>query len=161
MLYVSVHVFLLIEQVLGRGYGAPRGCTLIFSYIRRLGPFYYYYFFFFLGGGVKTLNFIFLGFQKNAYFWGMKILWIYFWGRHKIGLYLWVFFFMHFRVFSQGQGTEWGIFLVAKISNIFEVLETPYIFGVNGRCWAPAYVLRKHEISPGTVPYSRTHHSQR
>ena len=27
---------------------------------------------------------------------------------------------MHFRVFSDGQGTEWGIFLgVAKISNIF------------------------------------------
>ena len=26
---------------------------------------------------------------------------------------------MHFRVFSEGQGTEWGIFLaVAKISNI-------------------------------------------
>ena len=27
---------------------------------------------------------------------------------------------MHFRVFSEGQGTEWGIFFgVAKISNIF------------------------------------------
>ena len=27
---------------------------------------------------------------------------------------------MHFRVFSEGQGTEWGYFLeVAKISNIF------------------------------------------
>ena len=40
-------------------------------------------------------------------------------GHHKIGLYLGVIS-MHFRVFSQGQGTEWGIFFrVAKISNIF------------------------------------------
>ena len=40
-------------------------------------------------------------------------------GHHKIGLYLGVIS-MHFMVFSQGQGTEWGIFIgVAKISNIF------------------------------------------
>ena len=33
------------------------------------------------------------------------------------------------------------IFWVAKISNIFGVLEIPDIFcGVNGRCWARAYV---------------------
>ena len=38
---------------------------------------------------------------------------------HKIGLYLGVIS-MHFRIFSEGQGTEWGIFLgVSKISNIF------------------------------------------
>ena len=37
---------------------------------------------------------------------------------------------MHFRVFSYGQGTEWGVFFwVAKISNIFWVLEIPDIFG--------------------------------
>ena len=39
---------------------------------------------------------------------------------------------MHCRVFSLGQGTESGIFLgVAKISNIFGVLEFPnsFIFG--------------------------------
>ena len=36
---------------------------------------------------------------------------------------------MHFRVSSLGQGTEWGIiFWVAKISNIFGVLEIPDIF---------------------------------
>ena len=37
---------------------------------------------------------------------------------------------MHFKVFSQGQGTELGIcFGVAKISNIFlGVLEIPDIF---------------------------------
>ena len=35
---------------------------------------------------------------------------------------------MHFRVFSEGQGKEWGIFFgVAKISNIFEVFEIPDI----------------------------------
>ena len=33
---------------------------------------------------------------------------------------------MHFRVFSYGQGTEWGIFLgVAKFSNILEVQPFP------------------------------------
>ena len=40
-----------------------------------------------------------LGFQKNEYFWGMKILWIFFGGHHKIGLYLRVIS-MHLRVFS-------------------------------------------------------------
>ena len=40
---------------------APRGGTLIFLYVRRLGPFF----------GVKFLNFnIFWGFQKNEYFFG-------------------------------------------------------------------------------------------
>ena len=44
--------------------GGGGGGTLIFSYIRRLGSFY----------GVKILNFSILGgFQKNEYFWGMKI----------------------------------------------------------------------------------------
>ena len=32
-----------------------------------------------------------------------------FWGHHKIGLYLGVIS-MHFRVFSEGQGTECGYF---------------------------------------------------
>ena len=56
----------------------PRGGTLIFSHIRRLGPFF----------GFKILNFnIFWGFEKNEYFFGgMKILWIFFGGHHKIGL---------------------------------------------------------------------------
>ena len=42
-----------------------------------------------------------------------------FWGHYKIGLYLGVIS-MHFRVDSQGNSTEWGVFFgVAKISNIF------------------------------------------
>ena len=42
-----------------------RGCTLIFSYIRRPGLFL----------GVKILNFNILAvFQENEYFWVMKIL---------------------------------------------------------------------------------------
>ena len=49
----------------------------------------------------------------------MKILWIFFGGHHKIGQYL-VIISMHFRVSSEGQGTESGIMLwAAKISNIF------------------------------------------
>ena len=52
----------------------------------------------------------FSGFQKNNYiFWGMKILWIFLRGHHKIELYLGVIS-VHFRGFSSGQGSEWGIF---------------------------------------------------
>ena len=49
---------------------------------------------------------------------------------------------MRFRVSSLDKGTEWGIvFWVAKISNIIlGCLKLPDIFGVNGRCWARAYV---------------------
>ena len=48
----------------------------------------------------KIFNFnIFLGFQKNEYFWGYKDFVDIFWGHHKIGLYLEVIS-MHFRVFS-------------------------------------------------------------
>ena len=55
----------------------PGGCTLIFSYIRRLGSFY----------GFKILNFNILGvFRKTNEFWGVKILWIFFGGHPKIGL---------------------------------------------------------------------------
>ena len=71
----------------------------------------------------------------------MKILWIFFRGHHKIGLYLGVIP-MHFRVYSYGQRTEWGIFFgLLKFRIFFGVLEIPDIyFGVNGRCWARAYV---------------------
>ena len=72
-------------QLPGEGPG-----TLMFSYVRRLGSFF----------GVSKFEFIYiLGFQKNKYFWGMKILWILFRGHHKIRLYLGVIS-MHFRVFS-------------------------------------------------------------
>ena len=43
-------------------------------------------------------------FRKLNIFVGMKILWIFFGGHHKIGRYLEVIS-MHFRVFSEGQGT--------------------------------------------------------
>ena len=57
--------------------GGGGGGTPIFSHIRSLGPFL----------GFKILNFnIFWGFQKNEYFWGIKILWIFWGGHHKIGL---------------------------------------------------------------------------
>ena len=47
----------------------------------------------------------------------MKILWIFFGGHHKIRLYFEVIS-MHIRVFSEGQDTEWRIFLgLLKISN--------------------------------------------
>ena len=74
--------------------------------------------FFFWGGGV----------QKSEYFGGMTILWIFWVVNHKMGLYLGVIS-MHFRVFSLGQGTEWGIIVGVVIYQIFFwVLEIPDIF---------------------------------
>ena len=64
--------------------------------------------------GVKILNFniyFFLGgggFRKLNFLGGIKISWIFLGGHHK--LYFEVIS-MHFRVFSEGQGTEWRIFL--------------------------------------------------
>ena len=60
-----------------------RGDTLIFSYIRRLGPFF---FFFFGGGGGQNLEFHYFfvgggrGFQKNKYFFGYEDFMDIFWG---------------------------------------------------------------------------------
>ena len=55
----------------------------------------------------------------------MKILWIFFGDHHKIGLYLEVIS-MHFRVFSEGQGTDWRIFFgLLKFLILFGVLEIP------------------------------------
>ena len=69
-------------------------------------------------------------------------------GHHKIGLYLGVIS-MHISVFYYWQGIEWGIiFWAVKILHIFGVLEITDIFGVNGRCWARAYIWRKLEYPP-------------
>ena len=86
---LGIRIFLHTER--------PQGCvcvcggdTLIFSYKRRLGPFF----------GFKILNFnIFVFFRKINILGGKKILWIFLGGHHKIGLYLGVIS-MHFRVFS-------------------------------------------------------------
>ena len=58
---------------------------------------------------------------------------------------------MHFRVFSWGQGTEWGIFLGWQNFKYFwGAWNSYYFWGVNGRCWARSYVWRKNEsTSPG------------
>ena len=49
---------------------------------------------------------------------------------------------MHFRVFSEGQGTESRLFFgFAKISNIYlRCLKFLIFFWVNGRCCARAYI---------------------
>ena len=75
------------------------------------------------------MNFNILGgFQKNEYFWGMKISWISCWGNHKIELVLRVIS-MHFRVFSCSQCTECGYFLgLQKFQIISVVLDIPDIF---------------------------------
>ena len=61
-------------------------------------------------GGLKILNFnIFGGFQKTEYFWGYEDFVDIFGGTAQN----WTIFIgisMHFRVFSERQGTEWRIF---------------------------------------------------
>ena len=59
-------------------------------------------------------------------FGGMKILWIFFgssqnWASLRV-------ISMHLRVFFKGKVQNWDIFWVAKISNIFRVLEILDIF---------------------------------
>ena len=65
------------------GGGGGGGGTLIFSHLRRLGPFF----------GVQNFAFqFFWGFQKNEYFLGYEdfVDILFFWGggHHKIGLVL-------------------------------------------------------------------------
>ena len=83
----------------------------------------------------------------------MNTLWIFLGCHHKIRLYLRVIsmhFWVFFKVKVQNEGYFGG---VAKISNIWGVLEISVFFfffffscffffleGVNGRCWARAYV---------------------
>ena len=81
-------------------WGGGGGGKLIFSCICRLGLFF---------GGVKILNFnIFGDFLETVYFWGYEDFMDIFWGHHKIGLNNAA---LHLRVFSEGQGTKWRIFL--------------------------------------------------
>ena len=76
--------------------GGGGGVTLIFSCIRRLWLFF----------GVQNFDFFFLGGGEG----GVDDFVDIFWGHHTIELYLEVIS-MRFRVFSEGQGTEWRIFL--------------------------------------------------
>ena len=84
------------------------------------------------------MNFnIFWGFQKKDYFWGMIFLWIFFLrggGGRGGGLSRnWAIFRVHFYAFYGlfvRSRYRMGVFLgVAKISNIFWVLEIFDIFG--------------------------------
>ena len=47
----------------GRGGEGGGGGAVIFSYMRRFGSFF----------GVQNFEFLYFFFQKNDYFWGMKI----------------------------------------------------------------------------------------
>ena len=75
------------------------------------------------------MNFNILGgFQKTEYFGGYEDFVDFLGGHHKIGLYLEVIS-MHFRVFSEGQGTEWRIFFgLLKFQIFIWVLEILDIF---------------------------------
>ena len=81
------------------------GVTLIFSCIRRLWLFL----------GVQNFDFFFWGGGERG---GLDDLVDIFWGHRTIELYLEVIS-MHFRVFSEGQGTEWRIFFGLLKRQIF------------------------------------------
>ena len=74
-------------------------------------------------------------------------MWIFFFGggggHHKIGLYLGVIS-MHFRVFSEGQGTKWGIFLgLLKFQILFGLLGINGIFGGEQQMLRPSLRMKK------------------
>ena len=108
--------------------------TLIFSYIRRLGPFF---------GGSKFWISIFLGISEKK-IGVLRVCW-HFFGHNKIGLVLGVIF-MHFRVLKVQNGDIfWGC--CENFKYYFGVFDTPDIF-LNSRWWAQAYVWRKNESTP-------------
>ena len=76
-----------------------------------------------------------MGFQKTEYFWGYEDF------VDIFGVITKLDFTMHFRVFSEGQGTKWRILLgCLNFKYLFGVLEILHILGGDGRCWARAYV---------------------
>ena len=57
-------IFKMASRLVANPWESPRGVTLIFSYIRKLGPFF----------GVQNFEFRFFGvFRKINIFFGMKI----------------------------------------------------------------------------------------
>ena len=80
------------------------GGTLIFSYISWLGLFFFFFFFWGGGGGgggFKIFKFNSLRFQKDGYFFGMKILCIFLLGHHKNEDFVYIFI---------GSSQNWTIF---------------------------------------------------
>ena len=106
------------------------------SYIPRLGPFF----------GVQNFKFQYFGFFffRKINIWGYEDFGDIFLGSSQN----WTIFRGHFYAF-------YGLFLSGGYSsNIFGVLEIPDIFfrggggGVNGKCWARAYVWKQNESTP-------------
>ena len=104
------------------------------------------------------------GFQKNKHFLGGRGYEYFvdiFRRHHKIELYLGVIS-MHFRVFSGGQGTEWGIFFYyifffffwgggggVSNFNIFGVFEIPEFFGgLRVNAWPEPTYEEKLRVPP-------------
>ena len=102
------------------------GITLIFSCIRRL------------------LNFnIFVGFQKNKYFFGVWRFWGYFSGVITKLDYVNGSFLCILGSFLKVKVQNWGIFGLLKFQIFFGCLKCLIFWGVKGRCWARAYVCMK------------------
>ena len=56
---------------------------------------------------------------------------------------------MHLRVFSEAKGTEWRVFRVAKISNIYlGCLKFLLFFGDERKLLGPSLGMKKNESTP-------------
>ena len=90
--------------------------VLIFSYIRRLGPFFLVQIF--------ELQY-FLGVSENEYFFGYLDFLDIFWGHQKIGLVLGVISMHFLKVKVQNGGNFLGL---QNVQKMFVVLDIPDIF---------------------------------
>ena len=127
------------------------GITLIYSYIRRLGPFvwdqnftyqyFLFFIFFFFGGGGGG------GGSRKLWFCG------YFWCHHKTWLVLGVIS-MYCRSFLKVKVQNGNIFGgLLKFQILFWVCLIFLIFlGVNSRCWAACVSRKKWEEYPHPTP---------
>ena len=74
-------------------------------------------------------------------FWGYEDFVDILWGHHKIGLYIYGSFLSIFRSFLKVNVHNGGsCFGLLKFQIFLGCLKYLIFFGVNGRCWVPAYV---------------------
>ena len=121
-------------------------------------------------GGWGGYSYIFIHTQARAIFfiknfefqysWGFSENWIFWWYEDFVNIFLGSsqnyleVISMHFRVISEGQGTEWRIFFGLLKCQIFiwGAWNSWYFFLMNGRCWARAYI-QKNGVCPSVQTY--------
>ena len=137
---VNVHMHTAHWCFMGHHPRGGGGGTLIFSYIRRLGPFF----------GFKILNFnIFWGCQKNKYFLGYEDFVDIFWGSSQ-NWTIFRFDFYAFKGIFLRSIYRMGIFFgFVKLKIFFGVLEIPDSFwGLMVDAGSEPTYAKKNESTP-------------